>query len=401
MSDTLADYNSRPLAIVDGDGCTLIDHTGKKYLDWLGGWCVGTVGWKHPAVIAAVTQALQTTPYVPAALRDPSQDRLADLLVEHSPGDLSRVWRCTSGSEAVEMAIKCARAATKQSTIISIDDVYHGYTYGAAAVGNAYKRLTGPMLPGFIKLPMPNAYHTVSTDDVVQQFATLLQERDDIAAFLSEPVWSNGGVVIPPADFYPRIQALCREHGVLFIMDEVATGCGRCGRWLASELWNLSPDILCLAKGLTGGYGTLGATLVTEAVYQACGGIPSYSTFGWLMTDRAAAEANVELIWQNKLWENAATVGTALLQELQSLTAHPQVGDVRGIGLLLGIEIVKDKQSRQPDAALAQRIMDQCAEAGLLIETAGQVLFMSPPLILSAEQAKQGTNILSAVIAAL
>lgn len=400
MNTLLADTNARPIEIVDGHGCCLIDAQGKQYLDFLGGWCVGTVGWKHPKIIAAITTAIQTTPYIPQVLRDPTQNRLAELLLAKASGQLSRVWRCTSGSEAVEFAIKGARAATGKSTIISIDNVYHGYTYGASAVGDAYKRLNGPMLPGFIKLPMPNAYHGVTAADVLTEFEQLLNMRDDIAAFLSEPVWSNGGVVIPPPDFYPRIQELCRQHGVLFIMDEVATGCGRCGRWLASELWNLSPDILCLAKGLSGGYGSIGATLITEAVYEKSKTIPSYSTFGWLMTDRAAAQANVELIMHDTLWDNAAEVGKYIVEQLQPLLQNPHVGDIRGVGLLIGIEIVKDHTSRERDNKRASIIVDQCAESGLLLETADNVLFLSPPLVLTKAEAKRGTDILQRVLKA-
>lgn len=398
MKQLIADYYSRPIEIVDGEGCELIDRKGKRYLDFIGGWCVSTVGWKHTEIIRAVHEAMQKTPAIPPMLRDATQEKFAEILLNHAPGKLARVFRCTSGSEAVEFALKCARATTRKPTIVSIDGVYHGHTYGAASVGDACRELMGPCLPGFLKLPMPNAYRGVAGENVIQQFEKLLNERNDIAAFLSEPVWTNGGVVIPPPDFYPKIQELCRQHGVLFIMDEVATCCGRCGVWLASELWGLTPDILCLGKGITGGYGTLGATLVTEEVFERSRGIPAYSTFGWLVTDRAAAQTNVELVLKQKLWENANRVGTLLLEQLRPLEKRPYVGQVRGIGLLVGIEIVKDTQSRERDIQRAVEFCNRCAEAGLLLETADNVLFMSPPLILSEDEARHGAEILNNVV---
>lgn len=398
MKSTLADYSSRAITLTDGSGCVLHDDTGKAYLDFLGGWCVSTVGWQHPDIAAAVQRAMTKSVYIPAVCRSTDQQQFADLLVKHSPRpDQMRAYRCTSGSEAVEFALKCARAATRKPTIISIEGVYHGHTYGAASVGRACSEKMSPCLPGFIKLPMPNAYRNVTVESVIDQFKQLLDSRNDIAAFLSEPIWSNAGVFIPPSNFYPHIEALCREHGVLFIMDEVAVGCGRTGKWLASEWWNLKPDIICLGKGITGGYGTLGSTLVTEEIYQASHGIPAYSTFGWLMTDLAAARANVDIILRERLWENAEQVGQYLLDQLKPLEQHPKVGEVRGKGLLLGLEIVKDKTNKEPDIDGAELIMNKCAEAELLLETADNVVFLSPPLILSQAEATQGADIIKQI----
>lgn len=403
MTSALADYNSRNITLVSGRGCMLQDVDGKDYLDFLGGWCVSTVGWQQPDIAAAVHRAMTESVYIPAVCRSQDQQQFADVLVAHSPRpNQMRAYRCTSGSEAVEFALKCARAATGKPTIVSIEGVYHGHTYGAASVGRACGKKMEPCLTGFIKLPMPNAYRGVSAESVIAQFKQLLEARTDIAAFLSEPIWSNAGIFIPPDNFYPAIEALCREHGVLFIMDEVAVGCGRTGKWLASEWWNLKPDIICLGKGITGGYGTLGSTLVTEAVYEASRGIPAYSTFGWLMTDLAAARANVDIILRDRLWENAEQVGNYLLAQLKPLEQHPNIGEVRGKGLLVGIEIVKDQVNKEPATDRANAIVDQCAAAGLLLETAdNNVLFLSPPLILTQAEAKQGAEIIKQVMAQL
>ncbi|MEK7516170.1 MAG: aspartate aminotransferase family protein [Patescibacteria group bacterium] len=399
MRGHLADYYSRPIEIVDGDGCFLVDAKGKRYLDFIAGWCVGNIGWKRKEVREALQKEAARGIYVPPFLHFAGWEKFAELLVSHAPGKLSRVFRCTSGSEAVEFAVKCARAATGKKFIVSIDGVYHGHTYGAASVGNACSKEMAPCLFEFEKIPMPNEYRGVTAAEVVKKFEKRAREGD-IAAFISEPVFTNAGAIVPPADFYPAIADICRKHGILLVMDEVATGFGRCGTLFGSELWGLEPDIICLGKGLTGGYGTMGATLVTEKVYARASGIPWYSTFGWLVTDLAAAQANVEVILRERLWENAREVGAYILEKLKPLEDTPDVGEVRGIGMVLGIEIVRDKQSRAPDFLKAQRFQDRCAERGLLLETAHNTLFITPSLTLTKELADQGIGIISEVLRA-
>jgi acetylornithine/succinyldiaminopimelate/putrescine aminotransferase len=386
---SLADYGSRPVEIVDGDGCWLYDNKGKKYLDFLAGWCVGNIGWKNKNVQEALQKEVERGVYVPPVFRFPQWEEFAELLVKISPNKLlTKVFRCTSGSESVEFAIKCARAATGKKTIVSVDGVYHGHTFGALSAGDECREKIAPCLPNFLKIPMPNFSKGISVKESVEKFEKLIKEKD-VAAFLSEPVWTNAGAIIPPSDFYPAIEKICRKNGILLIMDEVATGLGRCGKLFASELWDIKPDILCLAKGLTGGYGTMGATLVTEEVFEKSRGIPSYSTFGWLPLDLAGTKANVEILLKEKLWENSRKIGEYLLQQLKPLEELPNVGEVRGIGLLIGIEIIKGE---------AQKFQDQCAEEGLVLETAGNALFISPPLILSKELADEGVNIIKKVL---
>ncbi|MBI2984316.1 MAG: aspartate aminotransferase family protein [Candidatus Kerfeldbacteria bacterium] len=377
----LADHFSRDIAIVDGDGCYVTDRDGRRYIDFVAGWCVGTVGWKHHAVVTALKRQAEHGLFVPALFRYPAWEQFAKQLVDLAPGSrLQRAWRCTSGSEAIEFAIKCARAATGKKTIVSIDGVYHGHTYGAASVGDAMTPDMAPGVPGFMKLPLPNQYHGVDTGDVISRFEHLLRASHDVAAFLSEPVFTNAGVILPPSDFYPEIQRLCRQHGVLVMMDEVATGFGRCGALFASSLWGLEPDVLCLGKGMTGGYGTMGATLVSEEIFQRSKHIPQLSTFGWAAQDMAAAQAVIDVILRERLWENAHGLGMYLIDQLRALESRPYVGQVRNAGLLLGMEIVKDKSSKKPDPERAEKLAEDCARSGLLIETAGNVLFMSPPI---------------------
>lgn len=384
----IVDQQSLDIDIVRGEGCELIDASGRRYLDFIAGWCVGSIGWAHPEIRSALIDEANRGTYLPPFLKNAQWEALATRLTELAPGNMEKVFPCTSGSESVDMAVKCVRAATGKNVILSIDDVYHGHTYGAASVGDAKKRITGSILPDCEALPMPG--RDAKTETVLDQLEKRLK-KGDVAAFLSEPVWTNAGAYIPPPEFYPRVQELCREYGALLVMDEVATGFGHCGTLFASEIWNLEPDIITVAKAFTGGYATMGATIVTEEVYEKSKGIPCYSTFGWLQTDLAATMANVEIITRDRLWENAKHVGNILLNLFEPLKALKIVKNIRGIGLVLAIEL------KGVEATDMQR---KCADKGLILETAGPALFMTPALVLQPEEAKRGADIIHEVLAA-
>lgn len=394
----LADYSSRPIKIKKGDGCYLFDESGKRYLDFIAGWCVGNIGWGNKEVRSAIRAEAERGVYVPPLFRFGEWEKFAKLLIDIAPNNkLSKAFRCTSGSEAVEFALKCARGSSGKKKIVSVDGVYHGHTYGAASAGDACVPAMRPCLPEMIKIPMPDGYRGSDYREILKQLETILK-AGDVAAFLSEPAWTNAGAIIPSEEFYPAVAALCEKYDVILIMDEVATGFGRCGKLFASELWGVKPDILCLGKGMTGGYGTMGATLVTENIFKASKSVPAYSTFGWNALDLAAAKANVEVILKNKLWKNSEEIGSYLIEKLKPLEKLSYVGEVRGIGLLVGIEIVRDKKSKIPDWNRAQKLQDSCAAAGLLIETAGHTLFITPPLILDKKAADEGIKILNGII---
>lgn len=390
----LADYDTRPVEIVDGEGVYLIDVHGKRYIDFLAGWCVGNVGWKRREIEYAIGEESRKGVYVPPMFSYSQREAFAALLAGIAPSkELRRAFRCTSGSEAVELAIKCARAATRKPMIVSVDGVFHGHTYGAAALGNACTEAMAPCPPGFLKIPLPHPRYGASPETALAEFEKILATRNDIAAFMSEPVFSNAGVIVPPEGFYREIEAMCRKRGILFIMDEVATGFGRCGKMFASELWGIEPDIVCLGKGITGGYASLGAMLATEAVFERSRGIPLYSTFGWLPNDLAAAMANVKVIIAERLWKNAERVGFALYVKCKTLESLPNVAEVRGAGMLLGVEI-KNPKTGLPDFNRAVAVQDACAKLGLLLETADHALFISPPLVMTEAQAMQGFALL-------
>ncbi len=382
MSKHLADYGSAPVNFVRGNGSYLFDRKGRKFLDFQTGWCVGTVGWKNREMAEAISAQAREGLHLPPWFRLERHEKFASRLIELAPGKLNRVFRACSGSEAVEFAIKAARAATKKSVIVTINGVYHGHTYGAGSVGNAFGNVLAPC-DGFAKVRMPKS---------AKQEAETLREiedlfaRGDVAAFLSEPVWTNAGCFIPSPTFYPAVQSLCRRYGVLLAMDEVATCMGRCGKLFGSELWGIEPDILCLGKSFTGGYATMAATMVTESVFKKARGIPSHPTFGWAFQDLAAVEKNVEIIVRDNLAENAAEVGAYLLDLLKPLESLKKVKAVRGIGMTLAIEF------RLPIVVL---IAAKCYRAGLVVEfTDLKTLFLSPMLNLTKSDARKGAEII-------
>ncbi len=385
-----ADTFTIPVSFVSGQGSYLTSAGGKRYLDFLGGWCTATVGWGNREMAEAITTQANIGIYAPPVFHDPNQEALGQTLIEHAPGNLAQVFRCTSGSEAVEFGIKCARAATGKPTIVTIDGVYHGHTFGAASLGDACSKRMAPCLSGFVKLSMPRT--AASARAIVEQFDKLTRERNDIAAFMSEPVWTNAGCIIPPPDFYPAIEAICRRRGILLVMDEVATGIGRCGQMYASALWNIRPDIICLGKSLTGGYATMGATLVTSSVYKKSKGIPAYSTFGWLAQDCAPTTKNVEIILRDRLDKNAAEVGAFLLDALKPLERLRKVQEVRGIGMVFAIEFT---------LPIALFMAALCLRRGLTVAYADKrTLFFSPPLSLTRDEALEGAAILARVCGA-
>jgi acetylornithine/succinyldiaminopimelate/putrescine aminotransferase len=390
MAKHIASYETVPIDFVRGEGCYVFDAKGKKYLDFLGGWCTATVGWKDADMAKALTAQANEGLYVPPIFVTSRQEALAKRLCDLAPGKLARVWRSTSGSEAVEYGIMAVRAASGKPTIVSIDGVYHGHTYGAAALGDACSPKLGPCPEGFLKLPMPKTVEEGKA--VIAEFERLITERGDIAAFMSEPFWTNAGCFLPPEGFYEGIQRVCRKHGVLLAMDEVATGMGRSGRMFASELWGLEPDVLCLGKSFTGGYATMGATLVTEAVFKKGRGIPDYCTFGWLPQDLAAAEKNVELIVAKGLTKNAADIGAFLLAEMKPLEKLIKVKQVRGQGLVLAIEF---KLPIAPVVALS------CYRKGLVVALSdAHTLFISPSLNIDRKTAAAGAAILKSACGA-
>ena len=405
-----------------GDGCMLYDADGTQYLDAGGGLWNVNVGYGRHEISRAAFNQLQKLPYYPHSQINEPATRLAAKLAELLPadevhGDLTRVFFSNSGSEANETAFKIARQCQRQRhpgqnryKIIARYQGYHGFTMGALSATGQLGRRTPyePLVPGFLHVNPPYCFRCPLGRSLpecgiacVDEFDELIRREgpETVAAVVVEPVIGGGGVIVPPDDYLPRLREICDRHDVLLIVDEVITGWGRTGKLFACEHWDVVPDIVVTAKGITSGYLPLGATIVTDKVFEAFDGRPGdgrelaqVCTYGGHPPCCAAALANIDILMGERLWENAAATGAYLLKGLQQLKA-PIVGDVRGIGLMLAVELV-DEAGALLDVARTARVKAALKAAGVLVGQMSHavlgpnsVLCLSPPLILTRDEA--------------
>lgn len=374
------DVPAIPIDVVKTVGNYVYDSKGKKYIDFLVGWNVGNIGWGVKEVKEAI-KAFDGPDYVnPYYLYKPWV-KIAKTLIEIAPGKLAKAYRATGGTEAVEIALQAAMAYTKRSKFVSVDS-YHGHSIGAMSVGyKSFRNTFTNLLPGCEKVTPPLNKETAA---VVEEFLS----KGDIAAYISEPIICNLGVVIPTHEYFTIVQAACKKFGTVFIVDEVATGFGRTGRMFASELFGLEPDILCLAKGLTGGYGVMGATLMTDELARAMEyEFSFYSTFGWHPLNVAAAQANLDYLLSHKeeILRNVEKMSKYFKEELGKLPYKYPV-DIRVQGLAIGLESQKEGYLKE--------VVSKCLDDGLITSELGsKILTLFPALNIDTETAKEGLKI--------
>lgn len=373
-----------PVLMVRAEGCTVWDSEGRAYLDAQGGLCLVNIGYGRTEVAEAAAAQVRTLPYYHTYWRFGNEPavRLARRLAEIAPPGLDRVYFTPGGAEAVEVAIKLARAYHRATgepgryKVICFTNAYHGSTFGAlSATGLApHRDPFGPLLPGFVHIPPGDA--------AALEAAIRREGPETVAAFLAEPIPAVGGVTVPPDGFWPEARAICDRYGVLLIADEVLTGWGRCGAlWCLSGVYGVVPDLLATAKGLTSGYLPLGATLVHRRIAQAlaAAGVPFLHghTYGGHPVACAAALAAVDILLREDLPARAAAVG-AYLRERLVATGNPLLRPVRGAGLLLGIPLPWP-QGRQFDLEAA------CFRRGVIIGVCpyDPVVLLTPPLTIS------------------
>ncbi len=404
-----------PLVAERGEGPVVVDVDGNRYLDFAAGIAVVATGHCHPKVVAAVKA--QADRFLHMCATDFYYENvvaLAEGLARRAPGGGPwRVFFSNSGAEAVEGAIKLARLRTGRPKVVAFYGAFHGRTYGAMSL-TASKPVQrfgyGPFLPEVLhthyaycfRCPVNRDPQTCSVQclDLLTEtmFGTTVDPRE-VAAVIVEPVQGEGGYVVPHPGFLPRLRELTRRHGVLLIADEVQCGMGRTGRLFASEHFGLEPDIVTLAKGIASGM-PLGALLARDEVMQWQSGGHG-STFGGNPVSVAAALATLELL-EGGLVDNAARVGEHLMRRLRErLGRHGVVGDVRGLGLMIGVEIVRDRASRAPAPELRERILENAFERGLLLLGCGKsTIRLAPPLVIDVEDAEIAAGILDDAIAA-
>ncbi|MEJ2130765.1 MAG: aspartate aminotransferase family protein [Gammaproteobacteria bacterium] len=406
----LADAAQGKRILVEGDGCIVKDIEGREYIDGMSALWLVNAGHGRKEIADAMARQASTLAYASstAATTIPAI-QLATLLAEITPGDLNTVFFCSGGSEAVESAVKIARqyhyfkGEPKRLKIIGRRGSYHGATHAAMSVSGTRSSSEphgSPFMYGTMHVSPPYCYrcdynHTYPSCDVycVHAIEQLIEYENpkSVAAVIAEPISASNGIVVPPKEYLPRLREICDKHGVLLIVDEVINGFGRTGKMFASEHWDLVGDIMTMAKGLSSGYVPIGAAICRPHVVEAFEGENRLShllTFGGHAVACAAALANLEIIQREKLVDNSAIMGKRLLKQLEELKSHPIVGDVRGLGLLCGVELVKDRETKEKFEGegdelkfMTQRLQDK----GLLTR-AGNVISLAPPLCIKKEQ---------------
>jgi len=392
-----------------GEGHRLYDTTGKPYLDFTNAIAVTTLGHAHPRVSAAIHDQVDRLigPTGAIGYAEPVV-RLAGMLADELPDPIDTVMFMNSGSEAIEAGLKLARRVTGRPGIIAFRGGFHGRTFGAASVTTSnlnYRTGYEPLLPGVYFAPYPQAYAEFDGDEEAASSACLanldsvlrtMVAPSTVAAMLIEPVLGEGGYIPAPTSFLRALRRLCDEHGILFIADEVQTGYARTGRMWGFEHAGIVPDVVCMAKAVANGL-PLSAIATRRELQERWGRGAHGSTFGGNPVACAAGVAVLETIRDDGLVANAAARGLELRGGLERIAAEEsRIGDVRGPGLMIGVEFVRDRQTREPDGELATAVVARAADLGLLVLTCGsvhQVIRWIPPIDVSAAEIAEGLEI--------
>jgi 4-aminobutyrate aminotransferase/(S)-3-amino-2-methylpropionate transaminase len=397
-----------PIEVERAAGTTITGRDGKTYLDCFSGISVVNAGHNHPKVIAAAKAQMDKLVHCCTYVYyNPPAGQLAKRLAEITPGKLQKTFFANSGAEAIEGAMRLAKQFTGKKELVALTQSFHGRTAGTLSVtGNrARKQGSGPYLSGVAFAPAPYTYRcpfkTSTPDDCAAACAEAIEDvirsqtSGDVAAFLAESVLGEGGIIVPPDNYFKYAKAVCDKHGILFICDEVQSGFGRCGKMFAIEHYGIEPDIMATAKGIANGF-PLGAFTARPDVAGAFKPGDHLSTFGGNPVSCAAALANIEVMIEEKLPENAAARGAQIMKRLQGVNS-PLIGEVRGKGLMIGVELVKDKQ-KTPAVAETKEVRRLCREAGVLVGAGGtfaNVIRLQPPLTLTAAEADRICDVVS------
>jgi len=410
-----------PLHVVDAEGCYFIDAAGKRYLDFSSQLMCVNLGHKNPAVIKSIEEQARALPYIAPSYASDARAKLSNLLLEILPKGLEKFFFTTSGTDANEAAFKIARMYTGKTKIIARYRSYHGSTTASiAATGDPRRWAMEPAgkAQGFIFAPEVNCYncpikHTYPSCNVAcaDYIEHMIANESNVAAVILEPVVGTNGVLIPPAEYFPKLRKICDANGVLLIADEVMTGWGRTGKWFAVDNWNVQPDILVTAKGITSAYMPLGLCATTTKIaahfddhYFAHG-----HTYEAHPMTLAPAVATIHEMQRLGLVDRANKIGAYIGEKLKALPArHPSIGDVRGIGAFWAVELVKDKQTKQPFNTMLDKVegkplvVDQVAaealKRGVALQAWVSHFVIAPPLIIEESEVDEGVAALDAAL---
>ena len=413
-----------PAIFVSGEGVHVTDALGNTSIDGMSGLWLKNVGYGRKEIADAAYEQMLNLTYMPLGTTTEPTIRLAEKISQIAPGDMTRSFFTSGGSEAVETALKLSRAYFKRvgepnrTKFISRKGSYHGATMGALALGGShlYPKLDyEPLMPGVFHVPQPLPYRCEFGGETPEECAELcvnaveemikFQDPETIAAVFAEPISSPMGCAVPGDNYWPRLREICDRYGVLLIADEVITGFGRTGKMFATEHWGVVPDMMTVAKGITSGYIPMGGCITRGEISDAFIGSQKASfkhviTFGGHPVAAAAALKNIEIMEEEGMVENAAKQGAYLLDGLNEMKEKYQIiGDVRGLGLFCGLELVADRGTKEyfpAEADLANRITQGFAENGLLLR-GGDRMNVAPPLCITSSEVDDLVTIMDKV----
>ncbi len=382
-------------ALESCSGSELIDLEGRAILDFHGN-SAHHVGYGHPKVVQAVRDQLATLSFSPRRYTNRVAVELARRLSRLAPMTDARVLFAPGGAAAISMALKLARIATKRHKTISWWGAFHGATLDAISIGgeDMFREGVGPLLPGAFHVPPPGA-DEASAETSLDQIAAIMEREGDIAAFIAEPVRCTK-VVQPPASYWQGVRELCDRHGALLIFDEIPIGLGRTGQMFACEYAGIAPDMVCLGKGLGGGIVPMAALVARGALNVAAASSIGHFTHEKSPIGAAAALATLEVIADENLLERANTLGVLFAEQLRTLQSrYAFIREVRQCGMLFGVELRDEPQSKQPAAEIAEAALYACLKHGLSFKiSSGTVLTLAPPLTIREEDLLRATSIL-------
>jgi len=405
-----------PAVFVEGKGIIVKDLEGKEYLDCFGGYSAVNLGHCHPKVVKAIQDQAAKLWHVSWDYYTLPQTELAEKLAQICPKGLKKSLFSSAGAEAIEFAVKLAKKYSSSkgrlgTHIISLMGSFHGRTSMAVALTGQNRLKMGLgnyVAPGAVHAPAPYCYRCFfglnypecdlrcakSIADVIKY-----QTQGEVAAFISEPVMGEGGIIVPPDDYLKEVLKIIKDYQALYIADEIQSGFGRTGKLFAFEWYGVNPDILVMAKGIASGI-PIAATIATEEVSNAFTAADHSSTYGGNAVMCAAALANIEAMLEEKIPEKALKTGNFILHRLEDLARrHKLIGEVRGKGLMIGIELVKDQKSKEPAVEESSKVREEMRKRGILIGKGGvsrSVLRIQPPLIITEEQAQKVVDTLDA-----
>jgi taurine--2-oxoglutarate transaminase len=401
-----------PIAVAGAEGRHFWDYDGKRYLDFASQLVNVSIGHGHPKVIAAIKEQAEQLATIGPPMATESRSRLGKLLAEVTPGDLTMSFFTNGGAEANENAIKLARWATGRHKIVARYRSYHGATAGGITLtGDPRRWAAEPGIPGVVRMFDPFTYRCpaghpdpcpVCTGGPHLEEILQYEGPQNVAAVILETVTGTNGVIVPPDGYLQSIREVCDRHGILLICDEVMAGFGRTGKWFACENWDVVPDILTVAKGINSGYVPLGAMVISQKLADwvrdkpFAGGL----TYSGHPLAAASAVASIEAFQEEGIVENAAAMGDVFAQELNGLAErHPCIGEVRGLGCFWGLELVKNRETREPlvpfngtgeTAKPVTALAKAALERGLYLMTHWNVVMVCPPLTITREELEEG-----------